>query len=210
MTPTDFQTLFSSKRTAFFHEMESYAEIHHVPIMRLDGMDALIHLLKLQQATSVLEIGTAIGYSALRMAASNPELSISSIERDAERFQQAKRFVASSPFAAQIELFQADALEFDLTKLNNKTYDALFIDAAKGHYQSFFDMYEPLVKTGGVIYSDNIFLNGLTQIPIEEVPRRKRTMVRKLHEFTQQLQQNQQFDSYFYPIGDGLLVSKKR
>lgn len=210
MTSMDFQALFRSKRTVFFHDMEDFAEKNHVPIMRLDGMDALIHLLRLQEAKTVLEIGSAIGYSALRMAAGMPEIHVSTIERDADRYSQAVTFIEKSPYQNQIEIFQADALEFDTTKLSHDGYDALFIDAAKGQYQVFFDRYAPLVKPGGVIYSDNIFLNGLTQVPIEEVPKRKRTMVRKLHEFAQALQENEAYDSYFYPVGDGLLVSKKR
>lgn len=210
MTSTDFQQLFSSQRTAFFHDMERYAEEHHVPIMRPDGMDALIHLLHLQNAESVLEVGSAIGYSALRMAAAEPKRFVSTIERDDLRYQQAQQFVKTSGHAHQIELFHADALEFQLDALKLALYDALFIDAAKGQYQLFFDRYAPLVKSGGVIYSDNIYLNGLTQIPMSEVPRRKRTMVRKLHEFAKALHDNPNYDSQFYPIGDGLLVSKKR
>lgn len=210
MTSTDFQQLFSSQRTAFFHDMEQFAGQHHVPIMRPDGMDALIHLLHLQNAETVLEIGSAIGYSALRMVAAEPKRFISTIERDETRFEQAKRFIQVSEHAHQIEIFHADALEFQVEELKLASYDALFIDAAKGQYQLFFDRYAPLVKSGGVIYSDNIYLNGLTQMPINEVPRRKRTMVRKLHEFAQVLHDNPAYDSYFYPIGDGLLVSKKR
>lgn len=210
MTSTDFQQLFSSQRTAFFHEMEQFAAQHHVPIMRPDGIDALIHLLHLQNAETVLEVGSAIGYSALRMAAAHPQRFVSTIERDDTRYEQAKQFIQTSDHAHQIELFHADALEFPVEKLTHASYDALFIDAAKGQYQLFFDRYAPLVKSGGVIYSDNIYLNGLTQIPMSDVPRRKRTMVRKLHEFAQALHDNTAYDSHFYPIGDGLLVSKKR
>ncbi|MFC4356063.1 O-methyltransferase [Chryseomicrobium palamuruense] len=210
MTSTDFQQLFSSQRTAFFHDMERFATEHHVPIMRPDGMDALVHLLHLQNAETVLEVGSAIGYSALRMAASYPSRFISTIERDEDRYKQAEQFIQSSDHSHQIELFHADALDFPLEKLKLASYDALFIDAAKGQYQLFFDRYAPLVKSGGVIYSDNIYLNGLSQLPMSEVPRRKRTMVRKLHEFAEALHDNSEYDSQFYPIGDGLLVSKKR
>lgn len=210
MKTDDFQQLFSLPRTAFFHEMEQYAELHHVPIMRLEGMDTLLHLLQLQNAQTVFEVGAAIGYSALRMAAANPKRTITTIERDAERYETANQFIAKSEHAQQISLFHADALEMDLSEFPERSFDALFIDAAKGQYQLFFDRYAPLVKSGGVIYSDNIFLNGLTQVPIEQVPRRKRTMVRKLHLFAEHLRTNPDYDSQFYPIGDGLLVSIKR
>jgi len=190
--------------------MEHYAEAHHIPIMRPEGMDTLLHLLSIQNAESVLEIGSAIGYSALRMAALSPTRQIATLERDEDRFLKATDYIRRSDFKDQVTIFQADALTFDPHSLPLAHYDALFIDAAKGQYQQFFDRYAPLVKTGGVIYSDNIFLNGLTTVPIEEVPRRKRTMVRKLHLFAEQLRNNQQYESHFYPIGDGLLVSKKR
>lgn len=210
MTTDDLQQLFSSHRTAFFHDMERFAEEHHVPIMRPEGIDAFLQLLRVQQARTILEVGSAIGYSALRMASLHPEVHVSTIERDEERFKTACNYIQASEHTAQVQIFHADALEFDIQTLPYEKYDALFIDAAKGQYQLFFDRYAPLVKPGGVIYSDNIFLNGLTQVPMDQVPRRKRTMVRKLHAFTQQLQQNEQYDSYFFPLGDGLLVSTKR
>ncbi|WP_107838764.1 O-methyltransferase [Metasolibacillus meyeri] len=200
---------FIQPRNELLQEMEKFAEEHHVPIMQLIGIDALNQLLRIQNPAKILEIGTAIGYSAIRMALALPNSQIVTVERDAERVHHARNFIRRSEVAARIEVIEGDALEVDVAALS-PTFDAVFIDAAKGQYQKFFEKYSPLVPSGGVLYIDNMYMHGLSDLDMKEVPRRKRTMIRNLHSFTDWILQHPDYTSAFFPIGDGLLICLKR
>ena len=200
---------FIHPRNELFLEMENYAMEHHVPIMQLPAIDVLNQLLRIQKPSSILEIGTAIGYSALRMASALPDCSIVTVERDSERVQLAKQFIARSNAANRITVIEGDALEVDVEKLQS-TFDAVFIDAAKGQYMRFFEKYSTLVPSGGILYIDNMYMHGLSDLDMKEVPRRKRTMIRNLREFSNWIMEHPDYDSTFFPVGDGLLICLKR
>lgn len=200
---------FIQPRDELLREMEAFAEENHVPIMQLAGMDALNQLLRIQNPKRILEIGTAIGYSALRMAKALPAVEIVTIERDAERYAYAQQFLARADEQSRITLIEGDALEVDVTPYATN-YDAVFIDAAKGQYQRFFEKYAPLVPSGGVLYIDNMYMHGLSDLALQDVPRRKRTMIRNLHNFTEWIMQHPDYTCAFLPVGDGLLLCLKR
>lgn len=200
---------FIQPRNDLLVEMEDYAKEHHVPIMQLAAIEALNQILRIQQPSSILEIGTAIGYSAIRMAEALPDCRIVTIERDAERVKLAKDFIASSSIANRITVIEGDALEVDVEQFQ-PTFDAVFIDAAKGQYQRFFEKYAPLVPKGGVLYIDNMYMHGLSDLDLKEVPRRKRTMIRNLKNFTDWIMQHPDYSCAFLPVGDGLLLCLKR
>ena len=199
---------FLLPREELLVEMEQYAQEHHVPIMQLSGIEALSQILRIQNPKSILEIGTAIGYSAIRMAKALPNTSIVTIERDTNRVEVAKQFIAKSNVESQISVIEGDALEVELD--SNSTFDAVFIDAAKGQYMKFFEKYSPLVPSGGVLYIDNMYMHGLSDLDIKEVPKRKRTMIRNLKQFSDWIMQHPDYTSAFFPIGDGLLICLKR
>ena len=199
---------FLLPREELLVEMEQYAQEHHVPIMQLSGIEALSQILRIQNPKSILEIGTAIGYSAIRMAKALPNTSIATIERDTNRVEVAKQFIAKSNVESQITVIEGDALEVEIDR--NSTFDAVFIDAAKGQYMKFFEKYSPLVPSGGVLYIDNMYMHGLSDLDIKEVPRRKRTMIRNLKQFSDWIMQHPDYTSAFFPIGDGLLICLKR
>ncbi len=199
---------FLPPREELLLEMEQYAQTHHVPIMQLSGIEALSQLLRIQNPKSILEIGTAIGYSAIRMAKALPNTSIVTIERDTNRVEVAKQFIAKSNVESQITVIEGDALEVEIDR--NSTFDAVFIDAAKGQYMKFFEKYSPLVPSGGVLYIDNMYMHGLSDLDIKEVPKRKRTMIRNLKQFSDWIMQHPDYTSAFFPIGDGLLICLKR
>lgn len=200
---------FIQPRNELLMEMEKYAKEHHVPIMQLPAIDVLNQLLRIQNPSSILEIGTAIGYSALRMAETLPNCSVVTIERDSERANLAKNFIARSEVSNRITVIEGDALEVDVERLQS-TFDAVFIDAAKGQNIRFFEKYSPLVPSGGILYIDNMYMHGLSDLDLKEVPRRKRTMIRNLKNFTDWIMQNPNYDSTFFPVGDGLLICLKR
>ena len=200
---------FISERDELLVEMENFAKQHHVPIMQLAGIESLNQILRIQKPKAILEIGTAIGYSALRMAKALPDCKIVTIERDESRVQYAKEFIARSDAANRIQIIEGDALEVEMGMLPT-TFDAVFIDAAKGQYMKFFEKYAPLVPSGGVLYIDNMYMHGLSNLDIKEVPRRKRTMIRNLKTFSDWIMSHPDYTSAFFPVGDGLLICLKR
>jgi len=200
---------FIRSRNELLMEMEKYAEEHHVPIMQLAAIDVLNQLLRIQNPSSILEIGTAIGYSAIRMASTLSDCTIVTIERDIERVNLAKQFIGRSEVANRITVIEGDALEVDVESIQS-TFDAVFIDAAKGQYMRFFEKYSPLVPSGGILYIDNMYMHGLSDLNIKDVPRRKRTMIRNLKTFADWVMNHPDYDSTFFPVGDGLLICLKR
>ena len=209
-TSHSYITTYIKKRSDFLSNMEQFAKEHHIPIMELVAIESLLQFLRMQQPKSILEIGSAIGYSAIRMAFTLPESVITTIEKDEARFQLASSYVEQAVLTNRIQLLHGDALDIDINSFSQRHYDALFIDAAKGQYQRFFDKYSPLVPSGGVIYCDNMLMHGFTEIDIKEVPRRKRTMVRNLQHFTKWLMNHEEYKTTFLPIGDGITISIKR
>ncbi len=191
-------------------EMEEFARNNHIPIMELVSIESFLQLLRLQNPDSILEIGSAIGYSAIRMATALPNTKITTIEKDENRAELARTYIEKNELTKRIQLLSGDALEIDLLSLASTKYQAIFIDAAKGQYQRFFDKYAPLVPSGGVIYCDNMLMRGFTEIELSDVPRRKRTMVRNLQSFTKWLMNHEEYITTFLPIGDGITISIKR
>jgi predicted O-methyltransferase YrrM len=190
-------------------EMEQYARDHRVPIMQLEGMEALLQILRVQRPGRILEIGTAIGYSAIRMAEALPGTEVVTIEREPAMQEKAEENIGRAAAAGRIRLVRGDALELG-ESLPEGPFDALFIDAAKGQYRRFFDMYEPLLSTRGVIYCDNMFMHGLAAEDPNDIPRKNRTMIRKLKAFTEWLMAHPGYDSALLPVGDGLMISTKK
>ena len=91
-----------------------------------------------------------------------------------------------------------------------ETYDALFIDAAKGQYKRFFEKYSPTLSIGGVIYCDNMFMHGMVLREDKDIPKRNRTMIRKLKEFTHWVMNHPDYDAVLLPVGDGILIATKK
>jgi predicted O-methyltransferase YrrM len=190
-------------------EMEQYAKQNEVPIMELIGIETLLQLLRIQQPKKILEVGTAIGYSAIRMAEALPSSQIVTLERDEQRYLVAKENVEKFKLEAQIVLLQGDALELGSIVQQYGPFDAIFIDAAKGQYQKFFDLYSPFLSNDGIVYTDNILFHGL--VAAEEIDSRNlRQLVRKIRNYNQWLMGNQDYHTAILPVGDGIAISKKR
>ncbi|MBH9967166.1 O-methyltransferase [Bacillus sp. V3] len=197
------------KRSPLLEEMEQYAEEHHVPIMELVGIEALLGILSIQKPARILEIGTAIGYSALRMAEALPETEITTIERDEERYNTAQDFLARSSHKGRIHTLLGDALELQAEVEKNGPFDAIFIDAAKGQYQKFFDLYAAMLSENGIVYSDNVLFKGL--VAEDEVEQKRiRNMVKKLQKYNAWLMSHDEYETSILPVGDGIAISKKR
>ncbi|CAM3973156.1 O-methyltransferase [Alkalicoccus chagannorensis] len=198
------------ERSAFFQDLEREALQKNIPIMDPEGMQVLLTILEIHQPLKILEIGTAVGYSALRMLEVLPEAEIITMERDPVMAEAAERNIERAGESARVRIIRGDALESVQQAAAHAPFDVLFIDAAKGQYEKFFQLYEPLVHRGGLILSDNVLFKGYVsgQEPVKT--RSVRSMVSKLREYNENLMNNPRFASSLLSAGDGLMVTRKR
>lgn len=197
------------ERNEILKELEHHAIEHGVPIMELAGIEVMLQLLRIQQPEKILEVGTAIGYSALRMAYTVPAANIVTIERDEARSQIAETYFNKAGVGERIVLIKGDALEVEEKVKAFAPYDAIFIDAAKGQYRRFFELYASSLSEGGVIVTDNVLFKGL--VCVEEIEsKRVRQLVQKIRDFNNWLMNHPDYDTVIIPVGDGVAISKKR
>ncbi|MYL72011.1 methyltransferase domain-containing protein [Halobacillus litoralis] len=190
-------------------KMESEAEKQRVPIMEPLGIDFLMQLLRIHQPKKILEIGTAIGYSALRMLEACPGSHIITVERDEQRYKEALKNIKAMNAEEQIHVIHGDALEVASTIEKDGQFDLLFIDAAKGKYEEFFHLYSPMVSDQGVILSDNVLFKGLVADDSEASPRMAK-IAGKIRRFNEWLVQHPDYNTTIVPIGDGVAITKKK
>lgn len=196
-------------RNELLTEMELYAKENGVPIMEIIGIEAMLQLLRIHNPNTILEVGTAIGYSALRMAFALPQAKIVTIERDEERLQKAVDYIDRAEKQAQIMIINGDALLVEDQIKQHGPFDAIFIDAAKGQYQRFFSLYSQYLNDGGLIITDNVLFKGMvSEANIDN--KRLRSLVKKIKEYNSWLMQHPDYHTVIIPVGDGIAISKKR
>lgn len=192
---------------AEIREIKKYALDNKIPIMVDEGIDFLTTFIIKNQTTNILEIGSAIGYSAIMMALANPNVKITTIERDHERYLEAVKNIKKLGLEDGITLIFNDALE---TTIEGK-FDLVFIDAAKGQNIRFFEKFEPNLTDHGVIITDNIDFHGLVQKDVESIQSRNlRGLIRKIREYIDYLKNNPKYDVEFLKVGDGIAVARKK
>ena len=191
-------------------EMKQYAQDFDVPIIQDQGLELMLQLLRIKQPQSILEIGTAIGYSSLMMARHLPNTHIVSIERDPKRYNEAIAYHERSTIKEQVTLIEADALEIANEELPIQKYDVIFIDAAKAQYQKFFEKYEPLLKEDGMIISDNLIFHGHIFDNNQKQSRNLKQLVRKINRYNDWLANHPNYDTLLLQIGDGVAISLKK
>ena len=188
------------------NEIRAYAKEEKVPIMMDDGLKFLIEYIAKNKIQSVLEIGTAIGYSSIMMALSNPSLTITTIERDEKRYLEALKNIKKLKLEDRITLIFNDALDVSLSE----KYDLIFIDAAKAQSIKFLEKFEKNLNPSGTIITDNLKFHGLVDKDEEEIESRNlRALVRKIKEYISFLKGNINYKTDFYELGDGISVSKR-
>lgn len=187
-------------------EMEAYAKENSVPIMETEGIEFLCSFVHEHKIKRILEIGTAIGYSAIRMALIAEDIEVVSIERDEQRYQIALENIHKAGLSNRIHLYHEDALNCVVEGM----FDMIFIDAAKAQYLKFFQRYEPQLHYGGWILSDNLQFHGFVEHPEIIRSRHLRQMVRKIKNYREFLENNSNFDTEFLNIGDGVAISRKK
>lgn len=188
------------------NQMKNYAELNNVPIMTESGIRYLIKYITKNNVKRVLEIGTAIGYSAIMMCTADPELMVTTIERDEKRYLEALKNIKKIGLEDRIQLIYKDALEVTL----NDYYDLIVIDAAKAQNQKFFERFEKNLVEDGTIITDNIKFHGLVDKKPDEIESRNlRQLVRKVKDYIHFLNFNKKYETEFLDVGDGLAVSKR-
>ncbi len=186
-------------------EMEEYAKENGVPISQPESIKMLELLIKIGNVKRILEIGTAIGYSAIRMAKAGAE-HIDTIEINNDAAKVALRNIMAAELTDKIFVHQGDAKEV-LPTLDG-SYDLIFIDAAKGQYEEFFKHSMRMLKRGGILVSDNILYKGMTATD-ELVLHRKITIVKRLRKYVDMLCNHPQLETDILPLGDGVAISVK-
>ena len=189
-------------------KIKEYAKENRIPIMLDDGIDFLTTFIIKNQIETVLEIGTAIGYSAIMMALCNPKLKVTTIERDEKRYMEALKNVKELQLEDRITLIFNDALDVKI----EGTYDLIFIDAAKSQSIKFFEKYNTNLKENGFIVTDNMQFHGYVLKKESEIKSRNlRGLVRKIKDYQKFLEENEEYKTMFYNnIGDGIAVSSKK
>lgn len=203
--------LLSVKFSNLELELIDYANKNNVPIIKEDGLSFLELILEFVKPKKILEIGTAIGFSAIRMHQVANSY-ITTIERNEEMYKLALSNIEKANFASYINVIFKDALECE-ELLKGEKFDLIFIDAAKAQYIKFFEMYSPLLNDNGVIVSDNMEFHGLVDCEEEVYNKQSRSvrgLIRKLRDYRVFLDSNPDFQTRLYDIGDGMAVSIRK
>ena len=171
-----------------------------------DGISYLCNYIKENNIKRILEIGSAIGYSAIKMALVSPDIEVVTIEKDQDRYNLAVSNIKKFNLDNQIKIILDDALN---TKIDDK-FDLIFIDASKGNNINFFNKYKDNLNKYGIIITDNLFFHGLVADENLIETKNQRGIVRKIKEFITFLDNNQEFVTEYVSVGDGLSISKRK
>lgn len=178
----------------------------HIPIIMDDTLEVVSKILKDVKPKRILEIGTAVGYSAIRFSEYLQENgSIDTIERDKQRIDEAKQNIKELNLEGKINIYEGDALEILPTLTGH--YDVVFIDAAKGKYPIFLNEALRMLNYNGIIIADNVLYKGYVMSDYNK--HKQRTAVRGLREFLKILKENENLETKILEVGDGLAISKK-
>lgn len=178
---------------------------NHIPIIMDDTLEKIEEILKEEKPKRILEIGTAVGYSATMFAKyTDEDCIIDTIEIDEERAKEAKENIEKIGVADRINIMVGNAV--DILPTISQEYDIVFIDAAKGKYPVFLENAIRLIKNGGLILADNILYKGYVMSDYNK--HKQRTAVRHLREYIQEITENEKLESEILEIGDGLAITR--
>ncbi len=204
-----FINSFDTGNTPFLNQLEQFAIETNVPVIRPQMQNLLKLLLVMKQPKRILEVGTAIGFSALLMSEYGPaDCKITTIEKYEKRIPLARENFKKAGKEEQILLLEGDAA--DILKKLKAPFDFIFMDAAKGQYIHFLPDILNLMPTGGVLVSDNVLQDGDVMESRFAVTRRDRTIHSRMRDYLYELKQNKQLCTDILPVGDGVTISVKQ
>lgn len=186
--------------------IKDYAVKNNVPIMTDDGIEFLTDYIKKNNVKRILEVGTAIGYSAIMMCNVSDDITVTTIERDKVRYDEAVKNVDSFNYNDRIDLIFGDALEVEI----EGKYDLIFIDAAKAQNIKFFEKYKVNLDDNGTIITDNLSFHGLVEDESLVKTKNQRGIVNKIKDYINFLDNNTEFTTTYVPVGDKIAISKRK
>jgi predicted O-methyltransferase YrrM len=196
------------ENTGILKELEDYASENSVPIIQKEVGKFLELMINIKKPLKILELGTAIGYSAILMSlSSNKESLITTIERDSNMIGLARQNIEKAGLSDKINVVEGDCLEV-LEALQDE-FDLIFMDAGKGHYNHFLPHCLRLLNKDGIIIADNVLFKGMVASR-ELLKRRKITIVKRMKSYLDMISENEEFITSVIPMGDGIAVTKRR
>lgn len=205
---TDYIRDVIPERVGLLNELEQYAAENHVPIVQPEVARLLSVLVNMIQPSSILEIGTAIGYSSILLAQGlKPGGKLITIERYNKMVCMARENIKRASLENTIHVIEGEAEEV-LADLNGE-FDFIFMDAAKGHYMEFFHQCMRMLRPKGVLVSDNVLYKGMIASD-KLVIRRKKTIVKRMRDYLVAISNHPELDTAIIPIGDGLAISYRK
>lgn len=186
--------------------IEDEARNRSIPLMLDDGMDFMLEYIYKNNVKSILEIGSAIGWSSMKMALVSSDISVVTIEKDTYRYNEALCNINNMNLGSRISIYNMDACEFE----TDKKFDLIFIDASKGKNKLFFEKFCNNLTEKGVIITDNLSFHGLVQNDSLIKTKNQRGLVNKIKDYISFLENNTEYVTEFINIGDGISISKKK
>jgi len=204
---TEYIQKSTPSKTGLLNELETYAAANNVPISQPETLRFIEVICSIAKPRKILEIGTAIGYSAIAIAELSSEIHIKSIEKSEDMAKLAKENIAAAKLDNQIEVITGDAKDI-LPEFADNDFDLIFMDAAKGQYLQFLPHCIRVLRNGGILISDNILYQGM--VATDELwVKRKCTIIRNLREYIKEIMDNDKLDTSILPLGDGVAISHK-
>lgn len=192
----------------FLLELRRYAENHNIPIVQPETAKLLEVLCSIINPEKILEIGTALGYSALVMASSlQNKGNIDTIELSEDIAEKAKTNIRQAGYENAINVIVGDA--FEVLPCLEKKYDLIFLDGPKGHYLEFLPEILRILNTGAVLITDNVLYKGMVASD-DLIVKRKNTIVRRMRDYLNTICDMEDFNTSIIPIGDGVALSYKK
>ena len=185
-------------------EIKNYAYKNEVPIMKDEGLDFMCNFIKEHGFKRILEIGSAIGYSAIRLASVGEDIRVTTIEIDIDRYARAVQNISDMGLKDRINIICGDALRENI----DGQFDLIFIDAAKAQYIRFFEKFKKNLAPGGVIISDNLSFHGMVENQSMTHNYSTIKLLRKIRKYVSFLRSNYEFRTEFLDLGDGISVSR--
>lgn len=206
----EYLDIISPVNSQTVEEIRSVAKENYVPIIKRDTENLLKFVLKMQNPKSILEIGCAVGYSAIIML-ENSDADIVTVEKMPERVEEAKKNIKYANLEDRAKIIEGDAGEILERLVNeNKKFDFIFMDAAKAQYITWLPTVKALLKDKGIIFSDNCLQEGDLLESSFAIRKRDKTIHKRMRDYIYLLLHDEDLESWIFSIGDGVLLSRSR
>jgi predicted O-methyltransferase YrrM len=187
-------------------QIEEYAKEHAVPIIKEEGSEFICKYIRDHNVKKILEIGTAIAYSSIKFAKQAEDIFVTTVEYDIDRYHQAVKNILDNNLMDRITVYLADAATLEF----NEKFDLIFIDGPKAQNLKYFEKFKHNLADGGVIVTDNLSFHGMVEDLSLTHNYSTKKLVKKIRKYIKFLEENQEFETEFFDIGDRISFSKKR